>query len=723
MKQYVKILAPLWCLLFMGISSQMLQAQDREAERLEQVRVMLDSLALTIPKLNDSTTISMRDVTLAEYVRAIGKEHSINVYIRETPSLLVTTTLTNEPIKSVFLFICKNFSYRLEATGSIIEFYPYIPPRVEPEPEVTPPKPLKITYEDGLLSLDLTNDSLFRVMKRISELTNRKIITRPGTDGLLTAFLPPTNLDTALEALFVANGMKITSRKKGYYIIESLRNGNPVATDPANPRIPANNPGGNNFYIETYQDGEEEYITIEASDANLEELIRAIFEAVESDFLFYDDLAGRITIDAEITRLEDAMKYILQGTDYTYKRDGNLYLIGPKDLDGLSTTRIVRMKYRPTFQAIDLIPGTGNQTTSTNNSPSRNNNVNNNNIRNNNLNNNRFNNQTNPNYPNGYYDQGYGNAYGGYGNYGGGYGNYYATNSDPPEIIKTQVGDVEIVEYPELNRIILKGPSDKVDQVAEFLAEIDQPVPMVKIEMIVIELSKDRLVSTGISAGRRAPGDSLRVAKGILPGVDYTLDGSELNAIFSNVPVLSNLGTLRSDFYVQLRALESRGNLKIQMEPVLSMLNGREASLTIGQTQYYLLETQTASTGAVNNFQQFTQRFERIEANIHLSLRPYISEDEIVTLDVIPDFTTPVGSFDADVPPTIATRRFVSTIRVKNGETVILGGLTQSEKRENTRGLPVLSRIPVLKWFFSNVDKANTQSSLLIYITPRIFYF
>lgn len=136
-----------------------------------------------------------------------------------------------------------------------------------------------------------------------------------------------------------------------------------------------------------------------------------------------------------------------------------------------------------------------------------------------------------------------------------------------------------------------------------------------------------------------------------------------------------------------------------------------------------MLETQTASNGAVNNYQQFTQRFERIDANINLSIKPYISDDEMVTLDVIPDFTTPVGSFDSNVPPTIATRRFSSTIRVKHGETVILGGLTQNETRENTKGLPLLSRLPILKWFFGNVDKNKSESSLLIYITPEIFYY
>ena len=315
-----------------------------------------------------------------------------------------------------------------------------------------------------------------------------------------------------------------------------------------------------------------------------------------------------------------------------------------------------------------------------------------------------------------------GNSYGGgyYG--GGGYSQHTLSVSEPPAILKTKVGEVEIVEYPELNRIILKGPTDRVAELEDFLQEIDRPVPMVKIEMIVVEVNKDRLLNTGISAGLRTASDSSARVKQVLPGVNYDLNGREINAILGGIPGLQNLGVLSSNFYVQLKAQETRGNLKVQMNPVLSMLNGREASLVIGQTQYYLLETQTASTGAVNNFQTFTQRFERIDANISLSIKPYISEDEMVTLDVMPDFTTPVGQFSSEVPPTIATRRFVSTIRVKNGETVILGGLSEKTKRENTRGVPILSRIPVIKWLFSNVDKGKTDSSLIIYITPVIYY-
>ncbi len=283
---------------------------------------------------------------------------------------------------------------------------------------------------------------------------------------------------------------------------------------------------------------------------------------------------------------------------------------------------------------------------------------------------------------------------------------------------------VEVIEYAELNRIILRGPTDRVEDLSYFLEEVDKPIPMVKVEMIVVEVDKSRLLATGLKAGLRVPGDSLATTKQVLPGIDYKLTGPQVNDILGNsgIPFLSSLGRLSSNFYVQLRAQESQGNLSIKMKPVLSMLNGREATLTIGQTQYYLLDTQTSSTGAVNNFNQFTQRFEKIEANINLTVKPYISEADMVPLDLIPDFTNPLGTFDPNVPPTISTRKFESTIRVRNGETVILGGLSREETNESGSGIPFLSRIPVLKWFFSSREKSKVDSSLIIYITPVIYY-
>lgn len=708
----------LFVILILCFSGLFSPVRAQQGDRLQQLEIKLDSLVGEIPGLAEPTTLSLRDVSVAEYLRAIGVQHKINIYIPETPNQTLTHNLNNEPVKSVLLFICKAFKYDIEITGSILEFVPFT--EAPKGVAAKGPKVLNMRFEDGKLAVDLKNDSLYSVIKTISALTGEKIVVRPGTSGNITAFLPPTKLDTALEALFLTNGFVLSPRKKGYYVLQKaiLPPG-----EPQRDRL--------SFEVESFTDGSQDYISASAENADLSEFIKAIFSQAESDFLIYDELKGMLSINADITKLDEVLRFILQGTAYTYKKDGEIYLIGGKELDGLQTTRTVRMKYRPTYQAIDLIPGTthsntqnsptaqpGTRTNATNNLNNRNTNGypnnpsnpysnRNNTFGNNNYGNNGFNNQN--------------------GSYGGAYGNspfsqVSLSASTPPEIRKSVSGGVEIIDYPELNRIILKGPTDQVNEIEHFLTEIDRPVPMVKIEMVVVEVSKDRMLNTGIKAGLRSPGDSTSGSRDVLPGINYSLDGAAINALAGSIPALSNLGVLNRNFYMQLQAQEIRGNLKVKMQPVLSMLNGREASLQIGQSQYYLLETQTASNGAVNNFSTFTQRFERIDANISLTMKPYVSDDDMVTLDIMPDFTTPVGQFSSETPPTISTRRFVSTIRVKNGETVILGGLSEESITENTRGLPWVSRVPVLKWIFGNVQKGKQKSSLVIYITPVIYY-
>lgn len=685
--------------------------------RLGEISQLLDTISARIPGLNDKTDVSLRNVPISEYVRAIGMQHEVNVYISDTPDQLITSNLVDEPVKSVFLFICKNFDYSIQVTGTIIEFLPYIPP--DPIPAAPQRKPIDLVFDGTNLSVDLKNDSLPRVLEAISRLTGRKLLTRPGTEGLLTAYLPATPLDTALEAIFVANGYRLIPRRKGYYLVEStLPDPGGATTSPLNSANSTTNPGRMDFIVDAFTDGVQDYISVEAEEADLQELIKTIFLQLDSDYIIYEVLDGTVTINAELTQLDKTLRYLFQATNYTFRRDGDLYLIGPKSMEGLQTFEMVRLRYRPTFQAMELIPGADityeQQSTRTNLNQTNLNQG----VQNGNLNNPRFNNGATFN--NQGVNSGFNSFNSPYSSIGGRGG--YVGSSEPPSILKTRVGQVEMVDYPELNRIILKGPAEEVAEMKSFLEAIDQPVPMVKVEMIVVEVNKDRLLNTGLRAGLRTAGDSTIVNKDVLPGLDYTLDGGEINTLLGSVPELANLGVLNQNIYVQLKAQEERGNLRMKMRPVLSMLNGREASLVIGQTQYFLLETTTTSNGAVNSYQQFTQRFERIDANITLTLKPYISDDGMVTLDVMPDFTSPVGQLTAEVPPTISTRRFVSTIRVRDGATVILGGLSEEATNENTSGLPWLSRIPVLKWIFGNVQKRKQDSSLLIYLTPVIYY-
>ncbi|MEL6842324.1 MAG: hypothetical protein AAFP02_03855, partial [Bacteroidota bacterium] len=660
------------------------QSQDR----LSTLGSTLDSLSQSLPQLNQHVQLSLEDVSLADYLRALGQAHRLNVYVEETPGVVLSTDFEGESVRNVLLFLCKEFQYSFELTGSILSFFPYRPPESSLPLRATP----NLAFHEGELSADLQNDSLSTVIRHLSKLTGAKILTRPGTEALLSVFLPATPLDTALEAIFTANDLQLRRRPKGYYLVES------IIPNPTTPTAQQVQPmGRTDFEIEVFTDADQIFLNVQAEQADLAALVQSLFQETGLNYLQYTALEGMVSLETEMLPFEELLSHLFQANEYTFKRDGKLYLIGKQDSPGLATTKIVHLRYRPTYQAIDLIPGIeGIDETSRQDRQM----------------------PANPEYqiqPQNNWNQGFGNTF-------SPPESGPSEVAPPPSIVKTKLGEVEIVEYPELNRIILKGPSSEVNEIAWFLQEIDQPVPMVKVEMLVIEVNQDRLLSTSVSAGRKQRSDTLSLLETLLPNLNVNAGGAQINQLLEQVPALSNLGILSSEFYVRIRAQEERGNLKVEMQPVLSMLNGRSASLTVGQTQYYLLETQTAANGAVNNFTQFTQRFERIDANIKLSIRPYISEDETVTLEVMPNFTTPIGSLDAEVPPTIATRRFDSTIRVKNGETVILGGLSEERKNESSRGLPFLSRIPVLKYIFGSVDNGKTKTSMLIYLTPTIYY-
>lgn len=645
-----------------------LQLSAQREDRIPLLAQRLDSLASLHPELQEAVTLNLQHVPLHEYVRAIAKAHQLNVFIENTPQRYMTQQLIAEPVKSVFLFICRQYQYDIMMDGGIFSFLPY-----QPEP-IIHAKELSISFSDSLLSMDLRQDSLFAVIREISRLTGEKIIAQQSCNRLLNLFLSPSTVGLGLELLAKANGLRLSRNRKGYFVLADAAGSHSTATPPA--QTVSQQGGRGHFSVEAFTDADQHFLTISAVHAGLAPLLREIFAQAQTDHFMLGEPEGQISLQLEAASLEEVLTHILRASPYSFKKTDRFYLIGPEDLPDMQYVEIVEMRYRPTSQALELIPNGEEEVPS---SPSS---------------------QARPARP----------------------GNPTSGETSELSLRRRKIDGVELIEYPELNKIILRGPQDHVREIAEFLEEIDQPIPMVKVELLVVEVSKNAALQTGIKAGLGSPPDSAR--KAILPGLDYTLDGQQLNRIFRNSPspFLQSLGVLNPDFYVQLKAQESAGNLEVVMSPILSMLNGKEATMTIGQKQYYLLETTTASNGAVNNYQQFSQQFTEIEANISLTIRPFISDGDMVTLDIVPDFSTPVGGFVAGVPPTIATRKFDSSIRVRNGETFILGGLTQEEKQEKSSGLPVLGKIPLLKWIFANQTKSKGESSLIIYVTPHIYY-
>ncbi len=290
------------------------------------------------------------------------------------------------------------------------------------------------------------------------------------------------------------------------------------------------------------------------------------------------------------------------------------------------------------------------------------------------------------------------------------------------EIIPSSIAqNVQIKAFNDLNALILTGNDMATARVIEFLREIDKAVPNVLIEVIVVEVRKGSSVRTGVKAYLS---DSVPSTGGqLFGGVDVTFSSNSLNKFLNNLDSrgIMNLGRVTPQFYATIQAMEENNNLDIKSTPKLSTLNGHEASLKIGRSVYYQIRTQNI-TGGVNPIITEVPNYQSVEANLVLKINPFVSELGDVTLTIEAEFSDFIAAEIEGAPPGNATREFISKIRVKNEEMVVMGGLEEVSTSQTGSGVPVLSRIPFLKWLFSAKTDESSDSKLLIFIKPTIVY-
>jgi type IV pilus assembly protein PilQ len=279
---------------------------------------------------------------------------------------------------------------------------------------------------------------------------------------------------------------------------------------------------------------------------------------------------------------------------------------------------------------------------------------------------------------------------------------------------------LEIKVFKELNSLILSGSQPQIEEIAEFLKSIDKPVVNVLIEVIVAELRRGHTVTTGISAGLDS---TVRTGGSVFPGLNMTLGSASINSFLSKLSSrgLLDLGRVTPNFYVTLQALEQNNYLDLRSTPKLATLNGHEASLKIGQSIYYVEQVQNVS-GGVTPIVTTTQQFKQVNADLSIKITPMVSGDENITLNIEAQFSDFIDAIIPRAPPGNATRQFTSMIRVKNEDMIVLGGLEEVRHTRSGSGVPILSRIPILRWLFSSRSSAKQTNKLIVFIKPTIMY-
>ncbi len=280
-------------------------------------------------------------------------------------------------------------------------------------------------------------------------------------------------------------------------------------------------------------------------------------------------------------------------------------------------------------------------------------------------------------------------------------------------------GGLELKTFTDLNAIIASGDQRRVQRVENFLRSVDRRVPLVTIEVMIMEVTREVAMEAGLGLGLGTP--PADASRQLSPGVNMTIGTSGINRIIDGLNGFGsiNLGKVTQQFYADLKMLEENGTIEMHSTPKLSTLNGNTANLKSGERNYYK-EIQTNYWGSQTPTPSESYTWKEIEANLEVNITPFVSADGLITLDIEiiqSEFTDRV---EKDGPIGMATRSFRSTIRVQNEDMVLLGGIDRNSKTVATSGLPFIARVPILKWIFGTSRREKNDHKLNVFIKPTL---
>lgn len=299
----------------------------------------------------------------------------------------------------------------------------------------------------------------------------------------------------------------------------------------------------------------------------------------------------------------------------------------------------------------------------------------------------------------------------------------------PPEL--QQRASIQLIK--EQNGIMIQATSDVVAEIEQFVRELDRRSPQILIEALVVDFEDLDEFELGFRFGLRDL-DSLAgqghwrfgAGMGSREGFSASARGARIDRELTPLRDFlgfKTIGHLPADFYLQIEAMERAGKAKVLSRPQIATLNGHAASISVGTTQYYILRTASPIPPSGGGYYPIeSERFERVEAQVRLEVVPWVTESGDVNAEIRPEFSTPVGVLDPGVPPTINTRQLETTVRLRDGETIILGGLIQESQMTEQSMIPILGRIPLIGRLFRSRKTSRRKSELVIYITPHVFY-
>ena len=308
----------------------------------------------------------------------------------------------------------------------------------------------------------------------------------------------------------------------------------------------------------------------------------------------------------------------------------------------------------------------------------------------------------------------------------------------PPGNVKDGVAtknfpQAAVVADPATGTLILSGTEAEAAAVREILREIDAPSKQISLEAKVVAIEKNAAKKLGVewqwSALPQYPESSTEYEQQTYTSVDNNGNMVTIRESTPNTKVTRAWKGLNSvpgiwqfgrgpegqpfEFYYEatINALISDGKAKLLSRPNITTLQGKEATINIGGE----VPVPTVSTANTTTTTSLTYR----EAGIILRYTPRLDADNHITARVHTEVSSPIYVEELKAYR-FQKRAADTTVRLKNGETMVIGGLIGSEESRSLSKVPFLGDLPILGAFFRHVKESKQDSEIMIFLTARV---
>lgn len=309
------------------------------------------------------------------------------------------------------------------------------------------------------------------------------------------------------------------------------------------------------------------------------------------------------------------------------------------------------------------------------------------------------------------------------------------SSSTPSASSGNKDSDIRISAIEENNQLMIQATPNEWSQIEAAIKKLDVIPLQVQIEARILEVSLTGALQYGVQWWL----GSLQSANGVYDNPrgpyqypnDHNRHGSTIGAVgppsscsgSSCSPATVFWSYINSKFQVQLSALETSGQAKSLSAPSLVVSNNQEAQLSVGQ-QIPVQQISYTGLGNVNTNGTTTasglSSVQYLNTGVTLDVKPRVNPGGLVYLEISQEVSNPGPVAAGATNPPINQRQIQTQVAVQSGQTILLGGLIRDDQTDGKSGVPLLSKVPVLRDLFGSTNRSKNRTELIVLITPRV---